>query len=166
MACGFPTLGRLLPDTPPERKIEQLQSDCSETSLKVTSLRGYRNPEIENITPSHAKINFFMKMSILPAAGARSSVIAPSPRGILKITDIFRFFLEPSRNHSGAPLGRQSEPKGRPRCQNGAPKLTFGPSGMTFSVKIRDSGTLLEHWYLLCFYNKNNVWGRTECVQN
>ena len=63
-------------------------------------------------------------------------------------------------------MGRQSGPKGRPRCQNGAPKLTFGPSGDTFSVKNRDSGTLLEHWYLQQKINKNKVWGRTECVWN
>ena len=107
-----------------------------------------------------------MKMSVLPAAGSFGRGHRFLPPGVLKIIDIFRFFLEPSRNHSGAPLGRQSEPKGRPRCQNGAPKLTFGPSGMTFSVKIRDSGTLLEHWYLPQKINKNKVRGRTECVWN
>ena len=63
-------------------------------------------------------------------------------------------------------MGRQSGPKGRPRCQNGAPKLTFEPSRDTFSVKNRDSGTLLEHWYLPQKINKNKVRGRTECVWN
>mgnify|MGYP003709362509 CR=1 FL=1 len=55
-----------------------------------------------------------------------------------------------------APGGVRSRPKS-PRDaqgrQSGAQKLTFRRPGAPFLAKIRDSGPLREHWYLLCFHH-------------
>ena len=62
--------------------------------------------------------------------------------------------------------GVKADPKGARGTKMEPKSSLWDPPGVTFSVKIRDSGTLLEQLYLLCFYNKNKVWGRTECVWN
>jgi len=54
--------------------------------------------------------------------------------------------------HGGARSRTKSprDPQGR---QSGAQKLTFRRPGAPFLVKIRDSGPLREHLYLLCFHH-------------
>ena len=87
----------LLPGTPTGTLYRNLwrsgRATAQRKSVKLTSLRGYRNPETENLHPSAAKSLLLLKMCVFCCPGARPVVVACSPWGDPKITEILIFFL-------------------------------------------------------------------------
>ena len=87
--------------------------------MKLTSLRGYRNPETENLHPSAAKSLFLPKTCVFCCRGARPVVIACPPWEGPKITEISIFFrmrfewvLEGHRAAKMSPGAAQEAEKG------------------------------------------------------
>ena len=71
----------LLPETLYRNYWRSGRATAQNKSLKVTILRGYRNPEIENSHPSAAESLLLAKMCVLCRVGTRAPVLGRCPRG-------------------------------------------------------------------------------------
>ena len=92
-----------------------------EKSLKVTSLRGPENPEIENLHLSAAISLLLQTTYVFCKAGTPSAVIAPSPLGSPKVHRCFAYVLVTFQMGFGRPQKRPNDPTDDPRCPKGTP---------------------------------------------
>ena len=80
--------------------------------MKLTSLRGYRNPEIEKLHPSAAESLLLLKMSVLCCPGG--SPVGGNgmlPLGTLKMGEKkIDLFSKTFRMDFGGTMGRQNDP--------------------------------------------------------
>ena len=94
-----------------------------EKSLKVTSLRGPENPEIENLHPSAAKSLLLLKMCVFCRAGSPAGGRGTLPRGGPKkhrnfvifsnaVPECFRGTLETPNALTDTPRSRHEVQKG------------------------------------------------------
>ena len=116
----------LLPETLHRNQWRSGRATAQNKSLKVTILRGYRNPEIENSHPSAAKSLLLLKMCVLCRAGSPGGGRGTLPPGGPKNHGIFDVFSKAFRMGFGRALGRQNDPTVVPRTRKGSEKATLG----------------------------------------
>ena len=132
--------------------------------MKLTILRGYRNPEIENSHPSAAESLLLAKMCVFCCRGTRPPAEGCAPGGTLKITEISIFFR---KLFEWSPGGRRDvkvisrTPQG---TEKGSRMVTFEALWNHFWSQNCNIGTLLEHCYLQHFQHKMKVWGDSDAL--
>ena len=113
-----------------------------EKSLKVISLRGSGNPEIENLHPSAVKTLLLLKMCVFCCRGSPTGGHGTLPRGDPKNHGNSICFSNAFRMGFWGTLERQSADTDEPRNRKRVPKGYFGESlGSTLMPK-------LQYWHL------------------
>ena len=95
-------------------------------SMKLTSLRGYRNPETENLHPSAAKSLLLTKMCVFCCPGTRSAANGCGPLGDPKNhrnSIFFRKLFQWSLGGRRAAKVSSRTPQG---TEKGSRRVTFG----------------------------------------
>ena len=120
------TRGRvLLPETLYRNYWRSGRATAQNKSVKLTILRGYRNPEIENSHPSAAESLLLAKMCVFCCRGTRSAAMAPAPRGDPKNHRIFNFFQKLFQWSLGGRRATKVSSRTPQGTEKGSRRLTF-----------------------------------------
>ena len=141
----------LLPETLYRNYWRSGRATAQNKSLKVTILRGYRNPEIENSHPSAAKSLLLLKMCVWCCPGSRSPVVACTPPGDPKNHRNSMFFRKLFEWSLGGRRGTKVSSRTPQGTEKGSRMVTFWALWDHFWPQNCNIGTLLEHCYLLHF---------------
>ena len=132
--------------------------------MKLTILRGCRNPEIENSHPSAAESLLLAKMCVFCCRGSPVGGHRMHPRGDPKNhrnSIIFRKLFQWSLGGHRIAKVSSRTPQG---TEKGSRRVTFGALWNHFWPQNCDIGTLLEHCYLHHFRHKMKAWDHSDAL--
>ena len=132
--------------------------------MKLTILRGYRNPEIENSHPSAAESLLLAKMCVFCCRGTRSAAMAPAPRRDPKNNRNFNFFRKLFQWSLGGRRAAKVSSRTPQGTEKGSRRVAFGAPLVPLLTPKLQYWDLARHRYLRHFQHKMKVWGHSDAL--